>query len=441
MSRIGIVTGALHDILVPAGALFLFAGAALTWTIAESALEYRNAVELRGVVTGKELVRADREKNRSTRFVARYRVVLPGGETIETDENLPRETWEARAVGGEHPVLYLSAKRTTLPPAGTDVIVGGVIMGVIGPIFALIGGLLLRRPMAKVITRFRLLDRGAAATATVTDVFQTSTAVNRVIQWQLRYRYRAGGAEREGESDMLAPDAAAEWQTGATGPILYDPARPALSAWLGRHAGPEAADEPGPAARLWSAVRTLTRWVARLALFFAALIAAGVIGELFPGLKALEAWMADLRMPLLFATGGGAIVGVFLLIGSMITMLMESGKPMSHTDVENQQRSMRDAAAPQRVWRASTYRLFGTGAGASGYDEFSFAQLKRAIESGSALRDPVWRRRLCAACGAMLIFLGLFGSFIVISPLALKLLLAVLVLYALVRITCGYMRA
>ncbi len=440
MNRRGLVTSALRGIAFPAGALLLAAGVVLALTAAGAALEYRDAVALRGVVTGKTLVRADREKNRSTRFVARYRIDLPGGETVETEEDLPRAKWEALGVGDEHPVRYLVAQRKALPPPGSDAWVGNVIMGAIGLPLALVGGLTLRRPLRTVLDRMRLLERGTAATATVSDVFQTSTAVNRVILWQLRYRYRdSAGIEHESASDLMMPDEAAEWQPGASGPILYDPRRPATSAWLGRHAEPE--EGPALGVRIVLKVRWLLGWVLRLALFFAALFVAGVIGELVPGLKELEAWMTTEQTPLLVATVGATIAGIFMLVGAVIVMVMEGGEPMSHTDIENQQRSIRDAAAGPRAWRASTYRLFGHGAGASGHDEFSFVELKRAAASGAVLRDPVWRRRVAAACGGMLIFLGLFGSFIVITPLALKLLLAAAVLYALARIAWGLARA
>jgi len=212
--------------------------------------------------------------------------------------------------------------------------------------------------------------------------------------------------------------------------------RPATSAWLGPYAAPPHPDAPGLGARLWSKTKTLLRWVINLVLFFATLIAAAVIGELVPELKQLEVWMNGQRMPLVFATGGAALLGVFLLIGAVISMIMEGGEPMSHTDIENQQRSMRDAAMGPRIRRMSAYRLFGTGAGGSAHDEFSMSGLKRAMATGAILRDPQWLRRLCAGCGAMLMFLGLCGSFIVISPLALKLVLAAVVLYALVRIAC-----
>ena len=118
MSRLGLVTGALRDILVPVGGLFLVVGTVLALTTVQAALEYRAAVELRGVVTGKELVRADRENNRSTRLVgAQLPGDLPGGTAIEAEENLPRETWEARAVGSEHGCCPCPRNARRCPPA------------------------------------------------------------------------------------------------------------------------------------------------------------------------------------------------------------------------------------------------------------------------------------------------------------------------------------
>lgn len=436
--------GALRDILAPVGALLLFAGVALTLTAAGSVLEYHNAVELRGVVSAKDLVRAEREKNRSTRFGVRYRVVLPSGETLEVEENLPRVIWETRTVGEPHPVLYLSAKRMALPSLGSSEFVGATIMGVIGPILVIVGCLVLRRPVRKLLERIRLLRRGVASTATVVDVFQTSTSINDVILWQLRYRYRdPGGKEHEAASGLLMPDEADAWQVGTSGAILYDPLRPQISAWLGRHALVPDPAKPWLALgrRIWSKVNSLMGWVIHLALFFTALLLAAVIGELVVPLKELEVWMTDQRIALLLATAGTGVLGVFLLIGSVISLLMDGGQPMDHTDIENHQRWMRDATPAPRVGRISTYRLIGTGSGVSGADEFSLSQLKRALASGAILSDSTWRRRGCAAFGAALLFLGIFGSLIVIAPLALKLILATVVLYVLVRIVWAYARA
>ena len=151
--------------------------------------------------------------------------------------------------------------------------------------------------------------------------------------------------------------------------------------------------------------------------------------------------MADQRTPLLYATGGAAFLGLFLMLGAIISLIMKRGTPLDHTGVENLQRSVRDAQMMQRVWRTSTYRILGATAGAQADDAFSFAELKGAFRSGAIWREGLWRARLCAFVGAALLFFGIFGLAIVLSPLALKLLLAAVVLYAVVRTTGGLVRA
>jgi len=435
--KIALLTGALRDILLPVGGLCLLAGVTLALTAGQAALEYGEAIELRGVIVDKELVRATREQERGTKFVLRIRASLPGGGVVETEEALERKAWEALAVGDARRVLYLPAKRKILAPAGSNEFVGYVIMGALGGVLAILGAVLLRRPIGRVFARRHLLAHGKQATARVSEVFQTSTAVNRVILWRLRYRYRdALGAEHEAESDLMSPGEAAAWRAGETGSILYDPERPASSVWLGSEAEPAAGQT-----RVGSAVKRLARWVFNLTLFFAALFAAAVVGELLPELKTADAWLAGQRAPLALAAAGVALLGLFLLIGAVIAMLMEGGEPMGRTDIENRQRVLRDAMQGPQTWRMSTYRFFGAGAGSSGQDEFPLRELKHAIASGAILGDPVWRRRLCAVCGGMLIFLGVFGALIVVAPLALKLVLAAVALYALVRVAWAFVRA
>lgn len=426
--RFRLLGASLRDIRALAGALFFGAGIALVTTSAQTVLDYRNAIELPGIITAKELVRADRKGNPSTRFVARYRVDLPDGETVSAAVDLPRPEWEARSVGGAYPVLYLSAERRALPPAGLAEYIGGAIVGLLGVVFAILGAVLLAKPLRVLRARVRLLQRGVRANATVSEVFPTSNTLNGVPLWQLRYRYRdASGAERAGESDLLLASEAENWDPGAIGAVLYDSVDPGHSAWLGTL--PEI-EQKKP--------RPLLRMLRNLALFFAALFVAGVVGELFPALKALESWMAQERAPLLYATGGAALLGVFLLVGAALALLMERGEPLSHQEIEQHQRAMRDAAALGYARRISSYRLFGVGAGAAGHEEFPLRDLKRAFASGAVLRDSAWRRRAVALLGAALIFAGLLGIFIVISPLALKLVLAAVVLYACTRTALAF---
>jgi hypothetical protein len=441
VDRAGLLKSALRGVALPAGAILLVAGVVFSFGAAETGLSYRDAIVLRGVVTGKEWIRADRERNPSTRFVARYRLVVPGGETMEAEDDLPRKLWEARGVGDEVPLRYLARERRTLPESGAE-LEGAIIMGALGAILFVAGLLLARGPVGRIIVLMRLIGRGSAGTATVTGVFETSTSTKQMIFWRLRYRYRdARGVEHEGESDLLAPDEAGAWQAGATGPILYDPARPAASAWLGRYAAQPDPAAPGFGARTWAGLMDLVRWTTHIVLLLAAIFVAGVIGELTPPLKALEAWMTDQRLPLMYATGGAAVLGLFVMLGGIVSLIMKRGEPLDHTGVENVSRSVRDGQMGQRIWRTSTYRIFGPAAGASGDDEFSFAELKRAFRGGAILSDGVWRMRLLVLLGAALMFFGIFGVAIVLTPLALKLLLAAVVLYAVVRTAWGLIRA
>lgn len=439
--RLELVSRAWRDVHLLAGAFLLFCGAVLSGTALDMALDYRSAIELRAVVIGKEMLRADAEKKQATRFMARYRVALPSGEAIETEEELPRPAWEARAIGSEQALLYLPAQGRALPSAGGERI-GAAIMGAIGLVLLVGGALLARAPARRLRELVRLAGRGRAASAEVLDVFQTSMALNRVILWRLRYRYDdPSGTPHERDSELLRPAEAQAWPAGSVGAILYDPERPATSVWLGREPGTASAPWPELGDRLWAKLRTPGRWVLNLGLFFAALVAATVLAELVPGLKAVDAWIAARREELLIVTIAGSAGGIFLLVGAVIVMLMEGGEPMDHTAVENQSRAMRDARRLPYAWRASSYRLFGRGAGAAGHDQFSLMELKGAFASGALLRDPVWRRRGCAAAGGLLIFLGVFGLMIVVAPLALKLLLAAVVLYALARVAWAAVRA
>ena len=186
-----------------------------------------------------------------------------------------------------------------------------------------------------------------------------------------------------------------------------------------------------------SALKLLYQIATVLVLVFCA----AVVAELLPGLKPLNVWMLANEPMLLAITGAAAGFGVFLLLGSVLSLLMRDGSPMSHREVEKHQRGMRDSFAGPQAWRASSYRLFGHAAGAQGDDEFSFAQLKAAFAGGAVLRTSLWRRRLCAVCGGLLIFFGVFGVVFVLAPMPVKLIVAAAIGYACVRMAWGLARA
>jgi len=183
------------------------------------------------------------------------------------------------------------------------------------------------------------------------------------------------------------------------------------------------------------------RTIVNVALALGAIFLFGVIGELVPPLRTLEAWMLVHRLALLLGTGATAALGLLLLIGSVVVLLMDEGTPMSPVEIEDQQRRLRDAANLPYAARASRYRLWGKATGFTGEDRFSLGELKHAVAKGMLLREPLWRRRACAIAGGMLMFLGLFGSVVVMAPLAVKLFVASVALYAAFRIAGAYVRA
>ena len=103
------------------------------------------------------------------------------------------------------------------------------------------------------------------------------------------------------------------------------------------------------------------------------------------------------------------------------------------------------AQAPEKVDHAALARIRDEGMNRSKVMEKmgvgSVAELVRALANGAVLRDPVWRRRACAALGALLMFLGVFGAMIVVVPLALKIVLAGVMLYCVVRVAWALKRS
>lgn len=63
-------------------------------------------------------------------------------------------------------------------------------------------------------------------------------------------------------------------------------------------------------------------------------------------------------------------------------------------------------------------------------EAFTLAELKAALRTGRWLRSATWRRRVVVVLGVALFALGLFGLFIVVGPVGVKLLLAAVLLYA-----------
>ncbi len=103
-----------------------------------------------------------------------------------------------------------------------------------GLLFGTIGGIWGGSALAEMQLEERLRANGVTIQATVVDVERTGSRLNGRYLWQIRYEYRdAQGRLHEGVSSKLERIDAQRFRVGDQGPILYDPADPAASIWLG----------------------------------------------------------------------------------------------------------------------------------------------------------------------------------------------------------------
>jgi hypothetical protein len=181
------------------------------------------------------------------------------------------------------------------------------------------------------------------------------------------------------------------------------------------------------------------KWLRDVAQTLGVVLLAAVLSEL-PGLKQAGQAIDRRHDPLRGVTIGLTALGFTVFMGGILRMLMASGKPMIHKEVEDAISRRRSAGNPV-VWRASAHRVFGVAAGRQVATEDSFAGMKEAWRSGEWRRDPHWRRLFLVASGAGLMMYGLFGLFVVIAPGPIKVIATGALLYATVMTARGFARA
>jgi hypothetical protein len=196
------------------------------------------------------------------------------------------------------------------------------------------------------------------------------------------------------------------------------------------------ADHPAaPQNLVLTGLKKVLHIIVALALVFIA----AVLAEL-PPMQAIGGWIQEREWPLLLLTGSVGTIGFTLMMGGILKLLMDQDETLSHTEVEDVERSVRMAARPG-TWRASSYRVWGRAKGRRGSEQFTFAELKQAWRSGAVWHESVWRRRLVTSIGALMMTFGLLGSFLVMGPLWMKVLMVTLLLYILTRLAIGLWRA
>jgi hypothetical protein len=167
-------------------------------------------------------------------------------------------------------------------------------------------------------------------------------------------------------------------------------------------------------------------------------LAAIVIAEL-PPIPRLAAWIDLHQSRLLIAVGITLLLGAVLFFGGILKLLVDRGETLSHSQVEDVERSVHMAARPV-AGRASRYRIVGAAAGRSGTDTFALRELKGAWRNGEVWRNAQWRRRFVTVAGALLLVIGICGAGVVVGAPWLKVLLGGALIYALGRLAIGWRR-
>lgn len=420
------------------GAIFLCVGTTLLYggiTTAIRERAYQKAGEVvEAVVSSKSIRRASRDGNTSTRYEITYRFTTAEG-TAEGVAAVAVEEWEALEPGSPFKITHLpgtpGSSRTESSSSMTDAL---VMIGA-GSLAALFGGIVFARSALRIWRERRLLREGLTAQGAVLAIEPSNVAVNRVRQWEVRYRYQDHiGRSHEGTSGALSPDEAHAVAVGDTLAVRFDRDRSEQSVW-------DRARTPGAETSPWARVIVFARRLGAVLLMFGVFVVAMVVGEAVPALKDLEHLLARHETVLLAITIGMTAIGFVMFMGSVLVRIFGgAGEPMTATEVEDLSRSVSMEARPVLA-RVTRYRFRGRSAGASFSDRFTFREAKDAWRRGAWRTNPRWLSNFVVMLGVMLLTVGLFGTFIVIGPNGVKLLCAAALGYAAVRAIGGFVRA
>lgn len=427
-----------------AGALFAFVGLGLLYGgIQDAAKEraYREQGEtIEALVVGKSIQRASRDGNPSTKYQISYRFNAADGRIAEGTEIVDVETWERLERGNPFRVTYLPTDPQASRAADASGMGSAVAMIALGTVLALVGGGFLTWSAMRSWRERRLVRSGHAARGTIVAIEPSSLAVNRVRQWNVRFRYRDNlGQTREGSSGPLPPEEAHAVDLGDTVEIRFDSERPEQSVWV---KPPQSATAPSQA-DVERGERPFPFWkgLRNIAVMVGLLVVALLMGESVPALKALDRLAAEHEYWLTAITVGMTAVGFVLFMGGILYRIFGSeGEAPIRADTEDTARRMNIDADPAAA-RVSGYRFRGRSAGASFADEFTLKEAKDAWGRGEWRTNPRWRANVVVTAGALMFAVGLFGFFVVGAPVGIKLLFVAAVLYVIVAGVRRWVRA
>ena len=225
------------------GGIFLLVGVPLA--ITSTVLFYddwrfsQEARSTEGTVVTKRIRQSNLDRSSDGRrspqlhYEVTYRFTVYG-EMFEGRDELTQEDWESLRERGPVQVLYLPHTPSSSRLAGHRPWLMKVMFGLIGSVFAVIGGTALVRTMRQARLEERLRLHGVSTPGTVTELRVGFLKVNNVQQWRLHYEYCDHQGHRHVKATGLPEDEARQWKVGDVGNVMYEPARPTEAVWLGR---------------------------------------------------------------------------------------------------------------------------------------------------------------------------------------------------------------
>lgn len=186
---------------------------------------------LEATILNRGIVKADFDRNPATRYFLRYRYQPPQGAPVIDSRTVSVEEWERSPPGTRTRVRAVAGKSREVGASDWGAVLAfsalGLIFVGVGLPLSYIGAREVRRER-------RVWHSGVSMPAVVTAVSPTSTWINGVRQWEIRYAYTdAAGMKHTAKSDSMPEAEARRWRVGDSGAVLVDPQAGESSVWAG----------------------------------------------------------------------------------------------------------------------------------------------------------------------------------------------------------------
>jgi hypothetical protein len=184
-------------------------------------------------------------------------------------------------------------------------------------------------------------------------------------------------------------------------------------------------------------VRVILNGILSRFILIAALFVFAVAVDQITPLKQLDAYLRQHPQPYKGITLVLLGAGLALLLYAWGTAFIYKGRP---ADEEEAKAYMSGHVGPGwQGWQVGTFR--GKAVMREAKLAASFSQVKEAFRTGQWLLDREWRPLCLGLLGLLLILPGAFGFFFVVSPPAVKVIVALALVYALARTAWGFWKA